>query len=58
MNYSIGAIICFILVGALALVGLILLYWNPSKKKDKGPRITKVESDFTKTIKNKKKKKK
>lgn len=56
MNYNIGAIICFMLVGALALVGLILLYWNPSKKKDKGPRITKVEGDFTKTIKNKKKK--
>lgn len=55
MSYSIGAIICFMLVGALALVGLIL-YWNPSKKKDKGPRITKVEGDFTKTIKNKKKK--
>lgn len=56
MNYSIGAIICFMLVGALALVGLILLYWNPGKKKDKSPRITKVESDFAKTIKNKKKK--
>lgn len=56
MNYSIGAIICFMLVGALALVGLILLYWNPSKKKNKGPRITKVEGDFAKIIKNKKKK--
>lgn len=56
MNYSIGAIICFMLVGALALVGLILLYWNPNKKKDKGPRITKVEGDFTKTIKNKNRK--
>lgn len=50
MNSSICALVCFILLGALALVGLILLYWNPDKKKNKAPRITKVEKDFADKI--------
>lgn len=35
MNLAIGSLICFIVVAIMAVVGLILLWWNPNKKNQK-----------------------
>ncbi len=43
MNYSYLTVACFIFLAVLALIGLIILWWNPNK-------INRKEKDFADKI--------